>query len=187
MNNLTKDINNQTLYNFANKKIYILESPNYTINRKNLLINIISSDVSLSDNGTEKILLVKELPDNIIVKLNCHTSQKEPNHYALLCELNSNMEYDLDNSVLIDDDKAFIINFQNRTESKVPSIEDTGIRRYFKPSSNGLSKGLIAAIVIIPVVLLAITAGLIIFFRKPKNIPRIQIPTASFSENIRGN
>ena len=187
MNNLTKDINNQTLYNFANKKIFILQSPNYTRNRKNLLINIISSDVSLSDNGTEKILLVKELPDNTTVKLNCHTSQKEPNHYALLCELNSNMDYDLDNSVLIDDDKAFIINFQNRTESKDPSIEDTGIKRYFKPSSNGLSKGLIAAIVIIPVVLLAITAGLIIFFRKPKNIPRIPIPTASTSGNIRGN
>ena len=99
-----------------------------------------------------------------MTKLNCTTDKGKENNYTLSCKINPNIEYNLDNSILIDDDKILIINFAKDANSE---IRTSRARKYYTRSS-GLKPGIIALIVIIPIVIIAITAGLIIFLRKRK-------------------
>ena len=84
-------------------------------------------------------------------------------------------------SITLDNNKTLVLNFaqSNSTEP------DTTIRRYYKNSS-GLKPGLIALIIIIPIVAVAAIVGLILFLRKPSVIPNQPIPSVSTTENIKG-
>ena len=187
MSNLTKIINDKAFdKNLLNKDSYILNNATYYKSGGLLLIygNVDKKNNSLpSFNKNELTLVAKQLPENNRTNLNCIVEQETENKYTLSCKINPNIEYNLDNSILIDDNKILIINFAKGTNSEITSLRT---RKYYTRSS-GLKPGLIALIVIIPIVIIAITAALIIFLRKskPPVNPNIAVPTVSTTDKIR--
>ena len=62
------------------------------------------------------------------------------------------------------------------SQIKITSDEtETKINRFFPRSSGKLSSGIIFLIIIVPIVLLAITLGLILFLTRNKEIPKVPI------------
>jgi len=62
------------------------------------------------------------------------------------------------------------------SQIKITSDEtETKINRFFLSSSGKLSSGIISLIIIVPIVLLAITLGLILFLTRNKEIPKVPI------------
>ena len=171
MSNLTGITNDKTLeQNLLNKESYILHNATYSKNGESLLIygNIDNNNNSLpSFSKNELTLIAKQLPENSRTNLICKVEQETGSNYTLSCKINPKSEYNLDNSILIDDDKILIVNFAEDANSQITNdeITNTKTRRYYKHSS-GLKGGLIALIVIIPIVIIAIVAALIIFLRK---------------------
>ena len=88
----------------------------------------------------------------------------------------------MDNSLLVDNDKLVIINFQKDAKSTITEddiIGTTGIRYR---SSKKLSKGIIAMIIIVPIVLVAITIGIMLFLIKSRKTERKVIPSESSTD-----
>ena len=183
MSNLTEIINDKTfVQNLLNKKNYILHDAIYYKKGGSLLIyGNINNNNYPSFSKNELTLIAKQLPENIRTNLNCIVDQEKENNYVLSCKINPNIEYNLDNSILIDEDKILIINFAKDANSK---IRTSRARKYYTRSS-GLKPGIIALIVIIPIVIIAITAGLIIFLRKSPVNPNIRVPTVSSTDIIK--
>ena len=71
--------------------------------------------------------------------------------------------------------------FQNLQENYET---ETKIRRFFPKSSGKLSSGLIALIIVVPIVLVAITIGLILFLTRNKEIPKAPISNFTTTENV---
>ena len=62
------------------------------------------------------------------------------------------------------------------SQIKITSDEtETKINRFFPRFSGKLSSGIISLIIIVPIVLLAITLGLILFLTRNKEIPKVPI------------
>ena len=62
------------------------------------------------------------------------------------------------------------------SQIKITSDEtETKINRFFPRSTGKLSSGIISFIIIVPIVLLAITLGLILFLTRNKEIPKVPI------------
>ena len=62
------------------------------------------------------------------------------------------------------------------SQIKITSDEtETKINRFFPRSSGKLRSGIISLIIIVPIVLLAITLGLILFLTRNKEIPKVPI------------
>ena len=183
MSNLTEIINDKTfVQNLLNKENYILNDATYYKKGGSLLIyGNINNNNNPSFSKNELTLIAKQLPENIRTNLNCIVDQEKENNYILSCKINPNIEYNLDNSILIDEDKILIINFAKDANSK---IRTSRARKYYTRSS-GLKPGIIALIVIIPIVIIAITAGLIIFLRKSPVNPNIRVPTVSSTDIIK--
>ena len=77
-----------------------------------------------------------------------------------------------------------LINFEKGKESQITSDEtETKINRFFRRSSGKLSSGLIALIIIVPIALVAITFGLILFLNRNKEIPKVPIYNFTTKEN----
>ena len=182
MSNLLKINDDKESDSILNKDKYILQVDNYKKNGNNIIIsgNIDSKDLPTFSKN-ELILIASQLPENNITKLNCTIEKGTENIYNLLCKGQPNVEYDFNNSILVDNNKTLVLNFaqSNSTEP------DTTIRRYYKNSS-GLKPGLIALVIIIPIVAVAAIVGLILFLRKPSVIPNQPIPSVSTTENIKG-
>ena len=85
-----------------------------------------------------------------MTKLNCTTDKGKENNYTLSCKINPKIEYNLENSILIDDDKILVINFAKGANSQI-----TNERKYYSRSSC-LKPGIIALIFIIPIVLISL-------------------------------
>ena len=185
MSNLTEIINDKTFNeNLLNKENYILHDATYYKNGESLLIygNINNNNSLPSFNNKELILIAKQLPENNMTKLNCTADKGTENNYTLSCKINPKIEYNLENSILIDDDKILVINFAKGANSQITNddITNTKTIKYYSRSS-GLKPGIIALIVIIPIVVIAIIIGLILFLRKPP--VNTQIPNTPVSVN----
>ena len=193
ISNLTEIINDKTfVQNLLNKENYILHDATYYKNGESLLIygNINNNNNSLpSFNNKELILIAKQLPENNMTKLNCIADKGTGNNYTLSCKINPNIEYNLENSILIDDDKILVINFAKGANSQITNddITNTKTIKYYSRSS-GLKPGIIALIVIIPIVLIATIIGLILFLRKPPvntQIPNTPVSVSTTTDIIR--
>ena len=182
MSNLLKINDDKESASILNKDNYILQVDNYKKNGNNIIISgNIDSKVLPTFSKNELTLIASQLPENNITNLNCTVEKGTENIYNLLCKGQPNVEYDFNNSILVDNDKILILNFA-QTNSTEP---DTTIRKYYKNSS-GLKPGLIALVIIIPIVAVAAIVGLILFLRKPSVIPNQPIPSISTTENIKG-
>ena len=134
------------------------------------------------------------MPNNETTNLKCTVEGKD-NKYNLKCKRDPNVSYNLENSLLTDGDKVLITNFAEGADAildggnggdttKPTTNPDTNGRIYYKKSS-GLSGGLIALIVIIPIVAIAITVALILFLRKSHPNPPEPIPDASTMNSVK--
>ena len=182
MNNLEEIKNDEKLKNL-DKNLIVLQNASLNIKGYSTLISgsVDNNKLPLFNNNKGK-LMAKQLPYNNNTYLNCLYDTKEENNFTLKCEIEPNVEYDLDNSLLVDNDKLVIINFQKDAKSTITEddiIGTTGIRYR---SSKKLSKGIIAMIIIVPIVLVAITIGIMLFLIKSRKIERKVIPSESSTD-----
>ena len=92
---------------------------------------------------------------------------KDDDYYYLDCQLDNSEGYDLDGSYsLIDDENLLFVKFATNQSSKI-TFNNT---RYYHKSSSNLSPGIIAVIVIVPIVVLAALISVILYFRKGRPI-----------------
>ena len=192
MNNLDHENNhcNKELNNL--NEIYILQNAicekkgNSLIIKGTILNNENNELPSFTKTKKELSLSTKELPSKNETVIKCFVDKIEEGNYTLNCSLKPNTQYEFDNSILFDDDKIMIINFENGTESQIIT-DEIKPKRYYKRSSGKLSSGIIALIIIVPVVLLAMATGLAFYFRKHKEVPKIPVSVFSTTDNIRSN
>ena len=192
MNNLDHENNlcNKELNNL--NEIYILQNAicekkgNSLIIKGTILNNENNELPSFTKTKKELSLSTKELPSKNETIIKCFVDKLEEGNYTLNCSLKPNTQYEFDNSILFDDDKIMIINFENGTESQIIT-DEIKPKRYYKRSSGKLSSGIIALIIIVPVVLLAMATGLAFYFRKHKEVPKIPVSVFSTTDNIRSN
>ena len=166
-------------------EIYILQNATYEKNGSSLLIfGTIFDDELPSFSKKELNLSAMQLPSKNETELKCTIIKVIDSNYTLNCKLKPNIKYEFDNSILYDDDKLLLINFEKGAESQITSDEtETKIRRFFPKSSGKLSSGLIALIIVVPIVLVAITIGLILFLTRNKEIPKTPISNFNTTEN----
>ena len=170
-------------------EIYILQNATYEKNGSSLLIfGTIFDDELPSFSKKELNLSAMQLPSKNETELKCTVDKIKENNYTLICKLKPNIKYEFDNSILYDNDKLLLINFEKGAESQITSDEtETKIRRFFPKSSGKLSSGLIALIIVVPIVLVAITIGLILFLTRNKEIPKAPISNFTTTENVISN
>ena len=170
-------------------EIYILQNATREKNGSSLLISgTIFDDELPSFSKKELNLSAMQLPSKNETELKCTVDKIKENNYTLICKLKPNIKYEFDNSILYDNDKLLLINFEKGAESQITSDEtETKIRRFFPKSSGKLSSGLIALIIVVPIVLVAITIGLILFLTRYKEIPKAPISNFTTTENVISN
>ena len=182
MNNLENIKSDKDLENL-NKELCILQDSIYFLNESSLFISgiINSTDILPSFSNKQLILMVTQLPSKNETELNCTIDNKIESNYTLKCKLVSNINYDLDNSILIDDDKLLLINFEKGAEAQIlnnepissTEINNKTTRRYFHNSNKKLTSGIIALIVIIPIISIAIIISIALFLRKSNKAIKI--------------
>ena len=167
-------------------EIYILQNATREKNGSSLLISgTIFDDELPSFSKKELNLSAMQLPSKNETELKCTIIKVIDSNYTLNCKLKPNIKYEFDNSILYDNDKLLLINFEKGAESQITSDEtETKIRRFFPKSSGKLSSGLIALIIVVPIVLVAITIGLILFLTRNKEIPKAPISNFTTTENV---
>ena len=89
---------------------------------------------SFTKTKKELSLSAKELPSKNETVIKCFVDKIEEGNYTLNCSLKPNTQYEFDNSILFDDDKIMIINFENGTESQIIT-DEIKPKRYYKRSS----------------------------------------------------
>ena len=167
-------------------EIYILQNATREKNGSSLLISgTIFDDELPSFSKKELNLSAMQLPSKNETELKCTIIKVIDSNYTLNCKLKPNIKYEFDNSILYDNDKLLLINFAKGAESQITSDEtETKIRIFFPKSSGKLSSGLIALIIVVPIVLVAITIGLILFLTRNKEIPKAPISNFTTTENV---
>ena len=170
-------------------EIYILQNATREKNGSSLLISGTIFDGELPSFSKKELnLSAMQLPSKNETELKCTVDKIKENNYTLICKLKPNIKYEFDNSILYDNDKLLLINFEKGAESQITSDEtETKIRRFFPKSSGKLSSGLIALIIVVPIVLVAITIGLILFLTRNKEIPKAPISNFTTTENVISN
>ena len=109
-------------------------------NGNSLLISgTIFDDELPSFSKKELNLSAMELPYKNETELKCTVDKVIESNYTLNCKLKPNIKYEFDNSILYDNDKLLLINFEKGAESQITSDEtETKIRRFFPKSSGKL-------------------------------------------------
>ena len=122
-------------------EIYILQNATYEKNGSSLLIfGTIFDDELPSFSKKELNLSAMQLPSKNETELKCTVDKIKENNYTLICKLKPNIKYEFDNSILYDNDKLLLINFEKGAESQITSDEmESKIRRFFPKSSGKLS------------------------------------------------
>ena len=129
------------------------------------------------------------MDDNEKTNLKCKVDPGTEYLCRLLCKMEPNTGYELENSILTDGDKVLITNFKEGAKTTInprntnPTIPTNSPRINYKKSS-GLKGGYIALIVVLPVVAVAIVAALVLLLRKPSANPNVSIPQES-TNNMR--
>ena len=57
-----------------------------------------------------------QLPSKNETELKCTVDKIKENNYTLICKLKPNIKYEFDNSILYDNDKLLLINFEKGAE-----------------------------------------------------------------------
>ena len=195
VSNLKENNNDdKSIADIVNKKIYILDNAYATYEKDddNLVISgTINNPLTFSNN--ELNLTVSKLPNNEKTNLKCTVENGTEYNYRLQCKTDPDTGYELENSLLTDDDKLLITNFKEGAESKIndpttvpTTIPDTSYSGHrYKKNSSGLKGGYIALIVVLPIVAIASVAALILCSRKSNPNPNVSMPDDSVIKNIK--
>ena len=163
MNNSTYDRYDRLLFNITG----LINSNKPRLENKN--ISLISNVISEEKSETE---------------IDCIINNISNQNYILNCKLKEPLKIDLQYSLsFIDDSNILIINFPNGTNFNVETENKISYNRKFIKKQTGLSKGAIAAIIIISVAVFALIIFLIIYFRK-RNIEKFE-QNSNSSSNIK--
>ena len=133
-------------------------------------------------NNTKINLTVSPL-SNKVPEVNCTIYYIKNDIYTLKCKLNSSIDCDLQNSCSIFDDKRHIILFDNN-QSQLISDDITDVKKFNYNKSKKISGGIIALIIIIPIVLSALAIFIVYYLIKINNNNKTHIPNIS---NVSGN
>ena len=187
MGNLINTLNKKELLDLDNKTIYVLNNASYKKNGENSLTitGSINNNDSISFNKNELSLIASQLSNDDYIEIKCKNDGITDKKYNFTCLLNDSIECQLDNSMVIDDDKILLIDFEEGAESEIvikPNSTNRKNTRYFRKSSGGLNVGLISLIVIIPIISIIITVVSIILLRKSNN-PEI-VPNSNTKVNL---
>ena len=167
LENIPDDDSYNAVFNVEN--LYDLENATY-----NKIYQLSFNITGQIEEGNSTYLNKKDLKLNI-TKLSNKTdsadciiyNQSLKDDYYLECQLDNSEGYDLDGSYsLIDDENLLFVKFATNQSSKI-TFNNT---RYYHKSSINLSPGIIAVIVIVPIVVLAALISVILYFRKGRPI-----------------
>ena len=115
-------------------EIYILQNATYEKNGSSLLIfGTIFDDELPSFSKKELNLSAMQLPSKNETELKCTIIKVIDSNYTLNCKLKPNIKYEFDNSILYDNDKLLLINFEKGAESQIISDEtETKLEDFFQ-------------------------------------------------------
>ena len=180
MNNL-QDIDD-TYNNLQNSTIYILDHSiynKYSSNLYNITGIIIQKPKSNLENKKINLMFNLYSESQIEAESICTIIKINENNYTLNCELNRNINVDLQSAIsFINDEEILLVNFDNGYNS---IITNNPSRRYISKNSNGLKPGAIIAIILPLVFALITTIGVAIYMKKEKitNENKTEIGTES--------
>ena len=147
--------------------IYILDHSIINTNNKNTKFNItgIIEDPKPAFEKNDLLLKinVQKLEDIIEADINCNIAKINDSHYTLSCQGEKDILYNLQSAVsFLDNNDLLLVNFDENTTSEIIfNFSSLFYRSNFKKNSNGISTGVIVAIVLCSIVVLA---GLITSF-----------------------
>ena len=169
------EINNAS--NFDDINLYILKSSSIIEQEadKFVVSGEIGSNELVSFSGGKLNLTCYDYSDEHSIGIPCTIAKTSGNKFDLNCEVEDKINCNLDNSMLVDDKKILIVDFEEGTNGNItidPDDFETNKKNYYK-SSGGLSGGIIALIVIIPIALVAIIVTLIYLLKKQPTSNRV--------------
>ena len=174
MNNL-QDIDD-TYNNLQNSTIYILDHSiynKYSSNLYNITGIMIQKPKSNLENKKINLMFNLYSESQIEAESICTIIKINENNYTLNCELNRNINVDLQSAIsFINDEEILLVNFDNGYNS---IITNNPSRRYISKNSNGLKPGAIIAIILPLVFALVIVIGAAIYMKKGKNTNKNKI------------
>lgn len=107
---------------------------------------------------------VEKYQEILEAEINCTIIEINGSNYTLNCTGEKNILYDLQSAVSIINDDLLLINFDENITSKI--IFGSNSNRYIKGGSNGVSGGIIAIAIIIPLIFIAAILALILLRKK---------------------
>ena len=168
MNNLENIQNDNKLENL-NKNLYVLKNAVYHIKEGSILISAIINNTILPSFINKQLnLTLIELPYKISKEINCIINNITKNSYTLYCKLNPNIQFILDNSILIDDDKLLLISLDKEDKNKIIDgdqidlIESIETKKDYNNSNKNISSDWINFIILLSIVLILIMIGIIL-------------------------
>ena len=171
MNNISNLQNSTDNYNPENWEQITMNDATIINNYKNsFTINgIINNPKSISFINKEVTLIAKQWPNKNTIELNCTLTNKTANNFNLICSKDNSITYNMDGSTIIVDNQILLVDFKDGANSIVSTVTSSSGRIYprKKPSKGGLSGGVIALIVVVPVVALGILTAIFFMLRKP--------------------
>ena len=108
-------------------------------------------------------------------EINCRILDTTLEKYTLNCRLDDNTKYDLNNSLSVVDNDILLVNFEENSiiTYGTNSSQYNYYRRYNKKKS-GLNAGAIVAIILVPIVALALIIAGFTFFRRKSDKTMIE-------------
>ena len=185
MNNLEQINNAKELDNLENINLYILQNSSIIEQKEDSFVisGTMNSNETISFSNKELTLLCNHLSDDGNTELPFTITNINENQYNLSCKVEKYVECNLDNSMIIDEDKILLIDFEEGINANVSLNQKTKGKKYFRQSSGKNNAGFIATLVIVPIVALAIIAALYFVLRKNTTNQIIPIPNSTNNIN----
>jgi surface protein len=179
MNNL-QDVQNK-FNNLSNpdSKTYVLNNSlvnKYGNNNFNISGTINDPKPNYNNKAIKLNINVKKNGEETITELDCTISNTGGNNYTINCPSTDNINYEFQSASSYIDSDILVVNFANLNGSTVPEGDEISqYRKYNTKSSGGLNGGAIAAIIIVPIVVLLALVGTFFYIGKRK----VDTPTSN--------
>ena len=121
-------------------------------------------------------------------EINCSIIDNNLERYTINCKVDNNIKYNLNNSLSINDKNILLIVFGDESSivNNTDNMNNYNYRIYSKKSS-GLNTGGIIAIILVPVIALALIIFIIIFLKRKNSHKNNNISSNESSGNIKIN
>ena len=110
--------------------------------------------------GKNIVFTVNHVNNQTQGEIKCIISDNTTHKYTLSCIMDSNTDYELDNSISMIDNDFLLIDFEDNP-SVVGYNKTSSSKKFYYKENSGISAGAIVAIILIPIVTLGVVIGLI--------------------------